>query len=83
MRSSVLLNDVGNMEVILNMDDKLREEMARLYMEGRYDESLKLSRKLDKEILKYYKKGKNKQNQEAIPKKTVKLNTNLHEFTNG
>ena len=54
------------------MDEKLREEMIRLYMAGRYDGALALSRKLDKQILEYTIKNIKRQDAETLRKKNCK-----------
>lgn len=54
------------------IDEGLRREMEKAYEEGRSDEALELSRKLDLQIVEYQKK--NKQNQKRKRKFTSKPN---------
>jgi hypothetical protein len=36
------------------ISENLRKKVAQAYLKGQYDKALKLSQKLDKQILKYY-----------------------------
>jgi hypothetical protein len=40
--------------MILEMDEKLRQEMTDAYANGEYKKALKLTRQLDKQVLAYY-----------------------------
>jgi len=50
------------------VDENLRNEMSKAYSEGKKDEALELSRKLDKQILKSYQQNRPQRN----PKRTIK-----------